>query len=89
MIECFLGKSKAILKSNDELISYLLKDKNNAVHEISNVFKYVMPESILVQRSKDTRKGSIMCNYKCDIEHGIAVCYENEELKNICSQDEI
>ena len=32
---------------------------------------------------------SLLCNYRFDEEHGIAITYENEKLKNIGPQDDV
>ena len=48
---------------------------------IENIFKYVMPKSIFVPHTKKHRIAAIMCNYKFDMEHGIAVVFENGKLK--------
>lgn len=55
--------------------------------EIENIFKYVMPKSIFVPHNKKRRTVAIMCNYKFDMEHGIAVVFENGQLKKVGSQD--
>ena len=54
---------------------------------IENIFKYVMPKSIFVPHSKKHRIAAIMCNYKFDMEHGIAVVFENGKFKKIGAQD--
>jgi len=55
--------------------------------DISNIFKYVMPKSILVSRTNTKRVFAVMCNYKFDMEHGIAVVFENEKFKDAGPQD--
>ena len=54
---------------------------------IENIFKYVMPKSIFVPHTKKHRIAAIMCNYKFDMEHGIAVVFENGKLKKVGTQD--
>lgn len=54
---------------------------------IENIFKYVMPKSIFVPHIKKHRIAAIMCNYKFDMEHGIAVVFENGNFKKIGAQD--
>lgn len=56
-------------------------------NEIENIFKYVMPKSIFVPHSKKHRTVAIMCNYKFDMEHGIAVVFENGQFKKVGPQD--
>lgn len=54
---------------------------------IDNIFKYVMPKSIFVPHNKKSSVIAIMCNYKFDAEHGIAVVFENGKYKEVGSQD--
>ena len=54
---------------------------------IENIFKYVMPKSIFVPHTKKHRIAAIMCNYKFDMEHGIAVVFESGKLKKVGTQD--
>lgn len=55
--------------------------------DIENIFKYVMPKSIFVPHTKKNRIASILCNYKFDMEHGIAVVFENGKLQKVGPQD--
>ncbi len=54
---------------------------------INNIFKYVMPQSLFVVRNETKRIVAIMCDYKFDMEHGLAVVFENEQFKIIGEQD--
>ena len=54
---------------------------------IDNIFKYVMPINIYIPRNKNKRVTAIMCNYKFDVEHGLAVVFENEVFMVIDAQD--
>ena len=54
---------------------------------IDNIFKYVMPKSIFVPHSKKTAKIAIMCNYKFNAEHGMAIVFEDGKYKEIGEQD--
>lgn len=54
---------------------------------LDNIFRFVMPKSVLITRTEDVRVFAIMCNFKLDMEHGIAVIYENEEFKAAGPQD--
>jgi hypothetical protein len=58
-----------------------------ADNEIENIFRYVMPKSIFVPHSKSHQIAAILCNYKFDAEHGIAVIFENGHFKKIGPQD--
>ena len=55
---------------------------------IENIFKYVIPKSLYIQRTKDNKRVvGLMCNYKFDAEHGLVVVFENEKLKGVGNQD--
>ena len=40
-----------------------------------------------IARNCNKRAIAVMCNYKFDMEHGIAIVYENEEFKEVGPQD--
>ena len=75
--------------SLDQVKKYVKKTGADqlAGDEIENIFKYVMPKSIFVPHNKKRRTVAIMCNYKFDMEHGIAVVFENGQFKKVGPQD--
>lgn len=90
-LEAFLGNLKMLDKAKPAVEAYCLDDEKNdeiKASKIENIFKYVIPTSIYVQRNKAERHiVGLMCNYKFDPEHGLAVVFEGEKLQNIGSQD--
>lgn len=54
---------------------------------LDNIFRFVMPKSVLIPRTEGVRVFAIMCNFKLDMEHGIAVIFENETFKTAGPQD--
>ena len=40
-----------------------------------NVFSYVKPESVFIKRDKEYPRVALMCKYRYDLEHGIAVVF--------------
>ena len=46
-----------------------------------------MPKSLFVRRDEAKRIVAIMCDYRFDMEHGLAVVFENEQFKMIGEQD--
>lgn len=54
---------------------------------IENIFKYVIPKKIFVPHIKNSFKAAIMCNYKFDVEHGLAVVFENGKFSEVGEQD--
>ena len=69
----------------DYIMKYNSEDLGGA--EITNIFKYVIPKSVLIPRESEKRVTALMCNYKFDMEHGMAVVYENEKYKAVGPQD--
>ena len=47
-----------------------------------NIFTYVVPKNIFVAHSKN-KKAAIICNYKPDMEHGLAIVFEDGKFKEI------
>lgn len=78
-----------IAKAKKYIEEYCLAhNKNNFLsNDIDNIFKYVMPKYLLVKREMNSRVVAIMCNYKFDMEHGIAIVFKNEMFSKIVSQD--
>lgn len=73
-----------IANNKDALMSFDSKDS-----KIANPFRYIKPKSIYIP--KDQKSGistyHVLCNYRFDPEHGIAITYENGKVKKVVSQD--
>ncbi len=84
----FCDDTSVAVAALDELKKYVEKTSDTGVkaNEIENVFKFVMPKSIFVPRT-DSKIVAIICNYKFDKENGIAVVFENGQLKEIGPQE--
>lgn len=54
---------------------------------LDNIFRFVMPKSILIPRAEGSSTFAIMCNFKFDMEHGIAVIFEEGKYKTVGPQD--
>lgn len=87
-VEVFCNNTNSVDKMLDELKKYVEKTSEAAVksNEIDNIFKYVMPKSIFVPRSNN-KVVAIICNYKFDMENGIAVVFDSGKFKEIGTQD--
>jgi hypothetical protein len=73
----------------DDVKTYCKENCNNMIQEtaIENVFQYVLPEALYVEQNREKRSVALMCNYKFDEEHGIAVVFENEHFVQVGPQD--
>ena len=88
-LEKFVTCDTEIEKSLEHVKKYC---KNNALGEnvgdIDNIFKFVVPTDLYVVRD-NKRKVAILCEYKFDIEHGLAIIFENEKYKTVDSPDSV
>lgn len=87
-LEVFQKKAESLLSDTSDICKYCLKKNKDDIPgaTIENVFKYVIPQKLYVCRS-EKRKVALLCAYKFDAEHGIAVVFENEKLLTIDQQD--
>lgn len=87
----FIAVNDVIEKSKSEVIAYIENKYSEYLPEekIENIFKYVIPKTLYVPKENKKRVVILLCDFKFDIEHGLAVVYENERFKEIVSQDEV
>lgn len=88
--DALLASWDIVEDSKEAIEDYCLeRDGDQIEGPITNIFRYVIPTSIVVLRSDDARKAALMCNYRFDPEHGLAAVFENERLKAVVPQDEL
>ena len=80
---------KEIDKSLTELRKYIVQSSEGQVTEkdLDNIFRYVMPQSVFIPHISGKCLTSLLCNYKLDIEHGLAIVFEDGKFKEIGAQD--
>ena len=82
----FLIKIFSLIK-----LKFLNKDFSKMKeHTIDNIFKYVIHKSIFIpidNNRNHKRVFALMCNYIFDMEHGLALIFENEQFKEMGPQD--
>ena len=88
-LEAFLKSENTIQESKQQLEKYILNDEYAEIegNSIDNIFKYVIPTDIYIPRTPETRTVALLCDYRFDEEHGIAIVFENEQFKEISEQD--
>ena len=86
--EKFITADDAIEKSKKKLIAYI-EENYEEVGKIENIFKYVIPKMVYIPRGEKQRKCALLCDFKFDMEHGLALVFENEKFKEVVSQDDI
>ena len=89
-LDDFVDAADKLFASYKELERYCIRRDGDLIGDsIENIFKYVKPESVYVKRNNKAHVVALLCNYRFDEEHGIALIYENEELKHIGTQDDV
>ncbi len=79
-----------LLSDKTHIYDYCIKNNSKEIgNHINNIFKYVAPISILIPRSEQNKRIILLCNYKFDIEHGIAIVFENNTFSKIVKQDDV
>lgn len=88
-LEAFLKAENTIQESKKQLEKYILNDEYAEIegNSIDNIFKYVIPTDLYIPRTPETRTVALLCDYRFDEEHGIAIVFENEQFKEIGEQD--
>ena len=56
--------------------------------EITNIFRYIMPNHFYIPRRPDGLV-ILMCDYRFDPEHGLAVVFADGQFKKVCTEDEV
>ena len=83
----FIEKAPKILMDDSQVKEYCKNNSNDQISgEIDNIFKYVIPTAIFVLREEKKRKIALLCDYRFDEEHGIAIVFEDEKFKTIGDQ---
>ena len=86
--ESFKDKATTLFSDDSEIKKYCKKEAGSLIDgEIENIFKYVMPSSVFVKRETDKHVVALLCDFRFDEEHGIAILFENEKLVEIGTQD--
>jgi len=89
-LQRFLTSPDIIQNTKSEVEKYCIERNIDDIETqtIENIFKYVIPKSIYIQRTKDnSRVVGIMCAYKFNIDDGIAVVFKNEKFDRVGSQN--
>ena len=82
-IEKFLENIKVVDEAEPKVKKYCLKSDQIEDDKIDNIFKYVKPKALVAMRSKKDRIVVLLCDYKLDLEHGLAIEFKNEIFRRI------
>lgn len=88
LINKFIEHSEWIKKSKDIVEDYckqqVLDDKENQKKD--NIFSYIKPMSVFVKHVKKPRI-ALICKYRYDEEHGLAIVFDKEGNITVGSED--
>lgn len=82
-IERFLENVEVVDAAETKVKKYCLKSDQIKEDKIDNIFRYVKPKALIAMRSKKDRIVVLLCDYKLDLEHGLAIEFKNEKFRRI------
>lgn len=90
-VESFIAHPEWIIKAKSIIEQYcfesVMEDEENS--KKNNVFSYVKPEYLFVKRDKKNPRTALMCKYRYDLEHGLAIIFSSDGNIVVGSQDMI
>lgn len=76
------------LNDPTQVMKYVVTNNSEDVAgRTDNIFRFVIPRQIYVMRKEETNCVALICNYKFDPEHGLAIIYENGNITHIGAED--
>ena len=84
----FAANSNWVNNAKKQIEAYCSEDvqKDDENHKKDNIFSYIKPEAIFVKRESNPRV-AIMCKYRYDMEHGLAIVFDSTGKVTVGSQD--
>lgn len=70
----WIEKSRSIVEKYCR--EQVMSDDENAKKD--NIFSYIKPECLFVKRDKENPRIAMMCKYRYDLEHGLAVVFSSD-----------
>lgn len=83
------NKEKILNDAFGIIKDYCLTNYSDQITDgFENIFRYVKPKELYIKRSVTGKKiAGLLCNFKFDIEHGLAVYIEDGNVIKVGSQD--
>lgn len=84
-LDILVSSINEIEESKSVVEKYIL---NNGLNEksVDNIFKYVIPKDIYIPK-KSKGLAVIICNYKFDVEHGLAIVFDKGKCIDVCEPE--
>ena len=88
-IERFIAHVEWIEQSKSIVEKYckeqVLSDDENPKKD--NIFSYIKPECLFVKRDEENPRIALMCKYRYDLEHGLAIVFASDGTITVGLQD--
>ena len=88
-LDGFLAHPEWVDKAKSQVEKYckkaLLEDEENQKKD--NVFSYVIPESVFVKCGERHPRVALLCKYRYDLEHGLAMVFQTDGKLQVGTQD--
>ena len=86
-----INASRSELNAAKKAVKEYILQKNPNVFSgndsIDSIFRYVIPKSIFVPHDEKRSIAAILCKYKFDPEHGLAIVFNDGKFKEVGPQD--
>ena len=79
----WIEQSKSIVE--DYCREQVMSDDEN--HKKDNIFSYIKTACLFVKRDKENPRIAMMCKYRYDLEHGLAVVFSSDGEVTVGMQD--
>lgn len=78
-------------KVKDDVVKYckIEVDGDDENQNKDNIFSYIKPEAVFVKRDTQKSRIALMCKYRYDPEHGLAIVFDRNGNVTIGPQDVI
>lgn len=81
--------NKAFETAKESVKNYIISNADAGIDGMSvdNIFKYVLPKAIYIPRNQQRHTVAILCDFRFDVEHGLAIIFCGGKLKEIGPDD--
>ena len=84
-LKVFQSNKESLIRSKDAVEAYFVETGYiSGAEKDVNLFRFIMPRYVYVTRDG---RVSLMCDFKYDLEHGIAIVFKDGELEKTGPQD--
>lgn len=88
-VERLISNTPWFSKAKEEVVKYCKAevDGDDENQKKDNIFSYVKPEAVFVKRDDSKSRVALMCKYRYDPEHGLAIVFDKDGNITVGTQD--